>query len=69
LSQILTAVEEQGIVPFSDLDIKRLRGEWEGSYRLRVGKVRVVFTVNFDSTDIEIYAVGFREDIYKQKLR
>ncbi|NJL38525.1 MAG: type II toxin-antitoxin system RelE/ParE family toxin [Leptolyngbyaceae cyanobacterium RM2_2_4] len=65
LNKLLIALEEQGVIPFSDLDIKKLRGEWEGFYRLRVGKVRVIFTVNFNSADIEVYTVGSRGDIYK----
>lgn len=65
LKKLFTAVEEQGIIPFSDFDIKKLKGEWEGFYRLRIGKVRVVFAVNFDSLDVEIYSIGSRGDIYK----
>lgn len=29
LNQILTFVEEQGIIPFTELDIKKMRGNWE----------------------------------------
>lgn len=43
LRQLVLTVEEQGIIPFNDLDIKKMKGEWEGFYRLRVGKNRVVF--------------------------
>lgn len=59
------AVEEQGIIPFTELDIKKMRGDWKGFYRLRIGKNRVIFTVNFDLKDISIYAIGARGDIYK----
>lgn len=65
LNKLFTAIEEQGIIPFSDFDIKKLKGEWEGFYRLRIGKVRVVLAVNFDSLDVEIYSIGSRGDIYK----
>ncbi|MGL5944465.1 MAG: type II toxin-antitoxin system RelE family toxin [Waterburya sp.] len=64
--QLLTlAVEEQRIIPFTELDIKKMRGDWKGFYRLRIGKNRVIFTVNFDLKDITIYAIGARGDIYK----
>jgi mRNA interferase RelE/StbE len=43
LSQIVTTVEEQSIIPFTELDIKQMKGEWEGFYRLRVGKIRLDF--------------------------
>jgi len=65
LSQLLIAVEEHGIIPFTDLDVKKMKGEWEGFYRLRVGKIRVIFTVSLDSADIEIYTIGARGDVYK----
>ena len=65
LSQLLIAVEEQGIIPFTILDIKKMKGEWEGFYRLRMGKIRVIFTVSLDSADVEIYTIGTRGDIYK----
>lgn len=42
-----------------------MKGDWKGYYRLRVGKNRVIFTVDLDSRDIVIYAIGARGDIYK----
>lgn len=42
-----------------------MKGTWEGFYRLRVGKIRVIFTLNIDSDDIEVYTIGDREDVYK----
>jgi mRNA interferase RelE/StbE len=65
LNQLLTSVEEQSIIPFTELDIKQMRGEWEGFYRLRIGKVRVLFTVDMSSGDIEVYSIGNRGDVYK----
>jgi len=66
INQISVAVEELGVIPFTELDIKKMKGDWEGFYRLRVGKNRIIFTIDIDSNDIEIYAVGSRGDIYKQ---
>lgn len=65
LSQLLTALEEQSLIPFTELDIKKMKGEWEGFYRLRVGKLRVIFTVNPADAEVEIYAIGARGDVYK----
>ena len=61
----MIAVEEQGIIPFTELDIKKMKGNWKGFYRLRVGKNRVIFTVDFNSKEITIFAIGSRGDIYK----
>ncbi|MFM7441173.1 MAG: type II toxin-antitoxin system RelE family toxin [Snowella sp.] len=65
LNQLLIAIEQQGIISFTELDIKKMRGDWEGFYRLRVGKMRVIFIVDFDSAELEIYTIGARGDVYK----
>ena len=65
LNQLLIAIEQQGIIPFTELDIKKMRGDWEGFYRLRVGKMRVIFIVDFDSSELEVYTIGARGDVYK----
>lgn len=65
LNQLLIAVEEQSIIPFTELDIKQMKGEWEGFYRLRIGKVRLIFTVDMSSGNIEVFSIGSRGDVYK----
>jgi mRNA interferase RelE/StbE len=55
LNQLVTTIEEQSIIPFTELDIKQMKGEWEGFYRLRVGKVRLIFTVDIASGDKLFY--------------
>ncbi|MEA5571573.1 type II toxin-antitoxin system RelE/ParE family toxin [Calothrix sp. UHCC 0171] len=65
INQIAIAVEELGVIPFTELDIKKMKGDWEGFYRLRVGKNRVIFTLDSDSRDIEVYVIGARGDVYK----
>ena len=64
LRQLVVTVEEQGLIPFNDLDIKKMKGEWEGFYRLRVGKNRAVFTVRIDSGEVDVYTIGARGDVY-----
>jgi mRNA interferase RelE/StbE len=65
LNRLLTSMEEQGIIPFTELDIKKMRGDWEGFYRIRIGKIRVIFSLTANSKDIEVYTIGFRGDVYK----
>ncbi len=65
LNQLVTTLEEQSIIPFTELDIKQMKGGWEGFYRLRIGKIRLIFTVDVTSCDVEVYAIGSRGDIYK----
>ncbi|ALB42190.1 MULTISPECIES: type II toxin-antitoxin system RelE/ParE family toxin [unclassified Anabaena] len=64
ISQLLYFVEEQAIIPFTELDIKKMKGDWEGFYRLRIGKIRIVFTVNTQSGEVEIFTIGTKGDVY-----
>ena len=65
IQTLLKSIEEQGIIPFKELDIKRLSGSWIGFMRLRIGKVRVILTVDIEKDDLFIYEIDFRGDIYK----
>ena len=65
LRQLVVAVEEKRIIPFTELDIKKMKGEWKGFYRLKVANIRVIFVVDLDSSDVDIYVIGFRGDVYK----
>ncbi|MGF1536269.1 MAG: type II toxin-antitoxin system RelE/ParE family toxin [Elainellaceae cyanobacterium] len=63
--QLYTALAEDGIIPFTELDIKKLKGQWEGYFRLRVGQIRVIFTlVEGEIAILLIYDIDFRGDIY-----
>lgn len=63
--QLLNSVEESGLVPSGELDIKTLEGEWQGFLRMRVGEIRIIFTVDIEQDELQIYDIGFRGDIYK----
>ena len=54
---------QENIIPFSILDIKKLKGEWKGAYRLRVGKFRIIFKVKEDV--LYVYDIIKREKAYK----
>ena len=43
---------------------KALGGEWKGTYRLRIGDWRVVYTL--DGETIVVHFVGNRRDIYRR---
>jgi len=45
-------------------DIKKLRGDLPGAYRLRVGKWRVLFIRNDDLRRIDIVMIEKRGDVY-----
>ena len=51
--------------PFRHYNIKRLTGELEGSFRLRVGDIRIIYSVNERDKIVYIEVIRFRGDVYK----
>jgi len=47
-----------------NLDIKALKGQWEGKFRLRIGNIRVIFEIIINERLIKILYIGPRGDIY-----
>jgi mRNA interferase RelE/StbE len=52
--------------PFSHYSIKRLSGELKGSYRIRIGGIRIVYSVDESQKIVYIEVIGFRGDVYKK---
>ena len=42
-----------------------MKGEWKGFYRLRIGKIRIIFNINFENEQIYIDRIDFRGDVYQ----
>jgi len=59
-------IEETGLIPFNELDIKNLKGDWKGFLRMRVGSLRIIFQINLQADELQIYAIDFRGNVYKQ---
>lgn len=51
--------------PFRKYNIKNLSGDLKGSYRLRIGDMRIIYSVDEGKNIIYIEVIGFRGDIYK----
>ncbi len=64
LRELVDALE-RGVLPYRRLDIRKLKGEWEGFLRLRVGDIRIIFRIDFESKTIYIYHIHYRENVYK----
>ncbi len=64
IRELVRALNE-GVLPYRRLDIRRLRGEWEGFLRLRVGDIRVIFRLDFDTKTVYIYHIHRRRSAYK----
>ena len=48
----------------SEQDIRKLKGAWQGFYRLRVGSYRIIFKIAWEKREILIYGVSKRENAY-----
>ncbi len=46
-------------------NIKRLKGDIEGLYRLRVGRYRVIFKKDKNELLILVVRIGHRKDVYQ----
>ncbi|BAS59441.1 hypothetical protein NIES2135_10320 [Leptolyngbya boryana NIES-2135] len=69
LAHLLQSIEAEGIIPFNELDIKSLKGDWKGFFRMRAGKVRVIFTIDTEADELQVYDIDFRGNIYKPLSR
>ncbi len=64
IKTLVLAIEEQGIIPFREMDIKKLSGDWVGFFRMRVGKMRVIFRIDKEKDELWVYEIDFRGDVY-----
>jgi mRNA interferase RelE/StbE len=49
----------------TNIDIKKLKGNWAGYYRIRKGKIRIILLLNKISNTITIDKIDYRGDVYK----
>ena len=47
------------------VDIKKLKGDWQGFYRIRKGKLRIIFELSFDEHLIYVARIDQRGNVYK----
>jgi len=48
-----------------NIDLKKLREDWTGYYRLRKGKLRIIFELNNIDKRLFVEKIDQREDVYK----
>ncbi|ODS29658.1 MAG: hypothetical protein SCARUB_05244 [Candidatus Scalindua rubra] len=48
-----------------NIDLRKLSGEWKGYYRLRKGKLRIIFEVSKSERFLFVEKIDFRGDVYK----
>ena len=53
--------------PYTSSRIKKLRGEFQGSYRYRIGKLRVIYSVDVNKNVIYIEVMDSRKQVYRKR--
>jgi len=46
------------------VDVKRLKGNWEGFYRIRLGNIRIIFSLDREEMIIRVHDIGHRGNVY-----
>lgn len=65
IKELLLEIESTGIIPFSKLSIKKLEVNWKGFFRMRSGKIRIIFNIDRNAQVINIYEIDFRGNVYR----
>jgi len=52
-------------IPFREYDITKLKG-YKNTYRVRIGKLRVIYQINWTEKTILILVIAEREKAYKE---
>ncbi|MGB6010876.1 MAG: type II toxin-antitoxin system RelE/ParE family toxin [Desulfobacterales bacterium] len=47
------------------VDVKKLKGDWQGFYRIRKGKLRIIFELNSQEHLIYVARIDHRGKVYK----
>ena len=55
--------------PFYGVQIKKLHGKLEGSYRYRAGDKRVIYSIDKKNKTVWIEAIGKHEIYWKERKR
>lgn len=48
-----------------NVDLKKLKGEWKGFYRIRSGRIRIIAEFNFENSAVFIEEIDWRGNVYK----
>ena len=65
VKKLFISLDQNGIIPFKEMDIKKLEGEWNGFMRIRIGKNRVIFKIDSLNKELLIYEIDNRGSVYK----
>ncbi len=65
LEELANALD-RGVIPFTSLDVRKLKGKWEGYFRLRVGDFRAIFRVDVEGKIVFVFDIHRRKSAYRR---
>ncbi|MBN1364916.1 MAG: hypothetical protein JW976_08950 [Syntrophaceae bacterium] len=48
-----------------NINFRKMTGDWEGYYRIRKGKIRILVHLDFSASVVFVENIDFRGDVYK----
>ena len=48
-----------------NIDAKKLKGEWKGYFRIRKGRLRIIFSIDTNDRSLYVERIDFRGAAYK----
>jgi mRNA interferase RelE/StbE len=48
-----------------NVHMRKLKGKWEGYFRIRIGRMRIILRLDFGTKEIFIDRIDFRGSVYK----
>lgn len=48
-----------------NIDVKKMKGNWRGYHRIKIGKVRMILKVDFKERQILVDRIDYRGRVYK----
>ncbi len=64
INELIYALEKGSFLIYH-FDIKKLRGKWNGFFRLRVGNIRIIFKIDLNKKELIIYHIHYRGKVYR----
>jgi mRNA interferase RelE/StbE len=64
IAALKNSLEQRQALPFDELDIKKLKGDWKGFFRIRTGDIRIIFRVEAQQSEILTHDIRFRQSAY-----
>jgi mRNA interferase RelE/StbE len=64
IEELILTLKENPL-PYLKFDLVKMKG-YENIYRVRIGKIRIIYKIDFKNRIIEILDIDYRERIYQR---